>query len=123
MSFYKFVTKAFKCFVNIFYKYEVIGSENIPDEGNIIIAANHKSNLDPIFIAAAIENRQVAAIAKKELFKIKPLGYILKKIKCYSYKQRKTRYINYKKYFKIYKRWVCIRYISRRNENQRTWIW
>lgn len=65
VSFYKFVTKAFKCFVNIFYKYKVIGAENIPDEGNVIIAANHKSNLDPIFLAAAIENRQVAAIAKK----------------------------------------------------------
>ena len=70
MSFYKFVTKAFKCFVNIFYKYKVIGAENIPDEGNVIIAANHKSNLDPIFLAAAIENRQVAAIAKKELFEV-----------------------------------------------------
>ena len=80
MSFYKFVTKAFKCFVNIFYKYKVIGAENIPDEGNVIIAANHKSNLDPIFLAAAIENRQVAAIAKKELFDIKPLAYILKKL-------------------------------------------
>ena len=73
MSFYKFVTKAFKCFVNIFYKYKVIGAENIPDEGNVIIAANHKSNLDPIFLAAAIENRQVAAIAKKELFDIKKI--------------------------------------------------
>ena len=90
MSFYKFVTKAFKCFVNIFYKYEVIGSENIPDEGNIIIAANHKSNLDPIFIAAAIENRQVAAIAKKELFKIKPLGYILKKLNVIPINREKT---------------------------------
>lgn len=89
MSFYKFITKAFKCFVNIFYKYEVIGSENIPDEGNIIIAANHKSNLDPIFIAAAIENRQVAAIAKKELFKIKPLGYILKKLNVISINREK----------------------------------
>ena len=91
MSFYKFVTKAFKCFVNIFYKYEVIGSENIPDEGNIIIAANHKSNLDPIFIAAAIENRQVAAIAKKELFKYKTFRIYFKKIKCYSYKTEKKQ--------------------------------
>ena len=80
MSFYKFTTKTFKCFSKIFFKYEVIGSENIPDEGNLIIAANHKSNLDAIFLAAAIENRQVAAIAKKELFEIKPLAYILKKL-------------------------------------------
>lgn len=77
MNFYKFVTSVLRCFSNVFYKYKVIGEENIPDEGNIIIAANHKSNLDPIFLASAIRNREVAAIAKKELFKIKPLGFIL----------------------------------------------
>ena len=80
MSFYKFVTKVFKCFVNIFYNYKVIGAENIPSEGNLIIAANHKSNLDAIFLAAAIDNRQIAAVSKKELFNIKPLVPILKKL-------------------------------------------
>lgn len=80
MNFYKFATSVLRCFSNVFYKYKVIGEENIPDEGNIIIAANHKSNLDPIFLASAIRNREVAAIAKKELFKIKPLGFILNKL-------------------------------------------
>lgn len=80
MNFYKFVTSVLRCFSNVFYKYKVIGEENIPDEGNIIIAANHKSNLDPIFLASAIRNREVAAIAKKELFKVKPLGFILNKL-------------------------------------------
>ena len=37
MSFYKFTTKVFKYFSKTFYKYNVIGAENIPDEGNIII--------------------------------------------------------------------------------------
>lgn len=80
MNFYKFVLKVFKLFCKIFYKYRVVGAENIPNEGNLVIAANHKSNLDPIFIAAAIENREVAAVAKKELFKFKPLAYILEKL-------------------------------------------
>lgn len=80
MSFYNFVTKTFKVLCKIFFQYKVVGAENIPNEGNVVIAANHKSNLDPIFIAAAIENRQVAAIAKKELFKFKPLGNILSKL-------------------------------------------
>ena len=84
----------------------------MPDEGNVIIAANHKSNLDPIFLAAAIENRQVAAIAKKELFDIKPLAYILKKLNVIPINREKTRYLYYKKYSKGYKRWICIRYIS-----------
>lgn len=65
MSFYKFVFSLFTIYSKVFYKYEVIGSENIPNEGNLIIAANHKSNLDPIFIAAAIKNRTVALIGKK----------------------------------------------------------
>jgi 1-acyl-sn-glycerol-3-phosphate acyltransferase len=78
MSFYKFVLNVFSTFSKVFYKYEVIGE--IPDEGNLIIAANHKSNLDPIFIAAAIKNRPVAAIAKKELFENKFLGKILTKL-------------------------------------------
>ena len=80
MSFYKFATGLLRCFSKTFFKYKVIGEENIPDEGNIIIAANHKSNLDPIFLASSIRNREVAAIAKKELFEIKPLGFILRKL-------------------------------------------
>ncbi|RDY22566.1 1-acyl-sn-glycerol-3-phosphate acyltransferase [Romboutsia maritimum] len=80
MNSYKFVINIFKNFCKTFFKFRVIGAENIPNEGNIVIASNHKSNLDPIFIAAAIENREVAAIAKKELFNIKPLAFILKKL-------------------------------------------
>ena len=56
MSFYKFTLGAFRCFSKMFFKFDVIGTENIPQEGNLIIGANHKSNLDPIFIAAAIQN-------------------------------------------------------------------
>ena len=68
MSFYNVVLKIFTLYSKVFYKYEVIGAENIPDEGNIILAANHKSNLDPIFVASAVKNRKVATIGKKELF-------------------------------------------------------
>ena len=81
MSFYKFTIGAFRCFSKIFFKFEVIGTENIPKEGNLIIGANHKSNLDPIFIAAAIQKREIAPIGKKELFDNKILGYLLNKLK------------------------------------------
>ena len=80
MSFYKFVIGVFTVFSKVFYKYEVIGAENVPDDGNIILAANHKSNLDPIFVASAIKNRTVATIGKKELFKNKVLASILNKL-------------------------------------------
>lgn len=80
MKFYDFAIKVLRVFCKVFFRYEVIGLENIPKEGNIIIAANHKSNLDPIFVASAITTREVAAIAKKELFENKFLGFILKKL-------------------------------------------
>ena len=80
MSFYNVVLKIFTLYSKVFYKYEVIGAENIPNEGNIILAANHKSNLDPIFVASAVKNRKVATIGKKELFDNKILAAILDKL-------------------------------------------
>ena len=80
MSFYNVVLKIFTLYSKVFYKYEVIGEENIPNEGNIILAANHKSNLDPIFVASAVKNRKVATIGKKELFDNKILAAILDKL-------------------------------------------
>ena len=80
MSFYNVFLKIFTLYSKVFYKYEVIGAENIPDEGNIILAANHKSNLDPIFVASAVKNRKVATIGKKELFDNKILAAILDKL-------------------------------------------
>ena len=81
MSFYNFMLKIFSIFSKTFFKFEVIGIENIPSEGNLIIAANHKSNLDPIFVASAVnKKRKMTAIAKEELFKNKILAKILNKV-------------------------------------------
>ena len=81
MSFYNFMLKLFSIFSRAFFKFEVIGTENIPSEGNLIIAANHKSNLDPIFVASAVnKKRKMTAIAKEELFKNKILAKILNKV-------------------------------------------
>ena len=81
MSYYNFMLKLFSIFSKTFFKFEVIGTENIPSEGNLIIAANHKSNLDPIFVASAVnKKRKMTAIAKEELFKNKILAKILNKV-------------------------------------------
>lgn len=50
------------------YRLEVHGKENIPEDNNFLIAANHLSTLDPPLICAVM-NRGVACMAKKELFK------------------------------------------------------
>lgn len=50
------------------YKIEYVGTENVPDKGGFILAANHVGTLDPVFIAIGVKNRQIHYMGKKELF-------------------------------------------------------
>ena len=118
MSFYKFTIEAFRCFSKIFYKYEVIGAENIPNEGNLIIAANHKSNLDAIFIAAAIQKEKLHLLEKKNCLIYKILGYLLNKLNVIPINRDKPDVSTIKNILRAIKRWICIRYISRRNKSK-----
>ena len=47
---------------------EIIGTENMPESGGVILAANHMSNWDPPFVATFL-HRPVSYMAKVELFK------------------------------------------------------
>ena len=47
---------------------KVRGRKNVPMHGKLIVASNHRSNLDPMILAAAMP-REIHFFAKKELFK------------------------------------------------------
>ncbi len=49
------------------YKLKVKGKNNLPKKGNYILAPNHVSEMDPPFVASAV-NKHIAFMAKKELF-------------------------------------------------------
>ena len=70
MRFYNFVCGVLRAFSKIFFRMEITGQENIPDDGNLIIVANHKRVLDPVFMMASVRNRRIIPVAKKELFNI-----------------------------------------------------
>ncbi len=55
-------------FFLIYFRIERIGRDHIPREGAAIIAANHRSFLDP-FVIGAIARRPLYYVAKKELFR------------------------------------------------------
>ena len=59
------------------YRLEVIGEENIPEEGGIIVASNHTAATDVLVISAAAHGRQIRYMAKKELFKT-PVAPLIK---------------------------------------------
>jgi 1-acyl-sn-glycerol-3-phosphate acyltransferase len=57
---------------------EVAGLEHLPASGPVLLAGNHDSYWDPVAVGvAALGRRQVLALAKSSLWKIKGLGPVL----------------------------------------------
>ncbi len=54
-------------FFHLYFRLSRIGREHIPSEGPVIVAANHRSFLDP-FVIATMARRPMYYVAKKELF-------------------------------------------------------
>jgi 1-acyl-sn-glycerol-3-phosphate acyltransferase len=54
-------------FIRIFVRVRVVGRENLPRRGPVILAANHRSFLDSIFIPLIV-HRRVTFVAKAEYF-------------------------------------------------------
>ncbi|OQB15902.1 MAG: 1-acyl-sn-glycerol-3-phosphate acyltransferase [Firmicutes bacterium ADurb.Bin193] len=54
----------------------VTGKENIIKTGGFILSGNHKSNFDPVMLAAFLP-RKIGFLAKRELFKNKIFGGLL----------------------------------------------
>lgn len=80
MRFYNFICSILRFILNVFYKIEIIGQENIPNEGKYILIANHKHYFDPLFMIGSIKNRRIIPVAKQELFNIPVLKSILNKL-------------------------------------------
>jgi 1-acyl-sn-glycerol-3-phosphate acyltransferase len=56
----------------------VVGLEHLPTSGPTLLVANHDSYWDPIAIAvAARHRRQVRALAKSTLWRVRPIGWLM----------------------------------------------
>ena len=62
--------------LKLIYRIEVHGYENIPKDNKYLVCPNHLSTLDPPMLVAVMP-RNVAFMAKKELFNIKLLRWWL----------------------------------------------
>lgn len=58
------------------YRMEIRGLEHVPRVGAVVLACNHVSNIDPVFLGVACQ-RQVHFMAKSELWKFTPLGWVV----------------------------------------------
>lgn len=69
------VKGAIYIYCKIVYRFQVIGKENIPKKGAIIICGNHRSFLDPPLIEVTC-GRYTRFLAKEELTKSKFLAFL-----------------------------------------------
>jgi 1-acyl-sn-glycerol-3-phosphate acyltransferase len=56
----------------VYWRRRLVGAEHVPREGPVILAANHRSFLDPFLIGVCLQ-RPVFYLAKKEIFAIHPV--------------------------------------------------
>ncbi len=82
LRWYKNLCAVWRCLQGVFHPPVITGLENIPEEGPAIICANHISSRDPLMLASC-ERRPIAFMGKSELFTVKPLAWLLRKIGCF----------------------------------------
>ena len=58
---------------------EVKGRENIPEQGPLLVVANHLSLADPPLLGVTL-GRQVRFMAKKQLFRFRPIAYFMRSL-------------------------------------------
>jgi glycerol-3-phosphate dehydrogenase (NAD(P)+) len=59
-------------FFHLYFRLSRIGREHIPQTGPVILAANHRSFIDP-FVIGTCARRPIYYVAKRELFQIHPV--------------------------------------------------
>jgi len=89
--------------LKIFWRMEVIGTENVPERGGMIIASNHVSYLDPVVLGAATK-RKIHFIAKKEVFNNIFSSIFLKSLNAFPVDRKKIDMPAFKKTISILKK-------------------
>jgi len=73
---YGLVRVSFQIFFLIYFRMQRIGREHVPRRGPVIIAANHRSFLDP-FVIACMARRPMYYVAKQEIFIGRVISWLL----------------------------------------------
>ena len=74
---YIFAQAFLRGMAHLLFGYAVEGVEHVPREGAFLLAANHKSYLDPLLVGACLP-REMRYFAKKELFRVPLLGPLVR---------------------------------------------
>ena len=84
--FYKVLRFVLQIIFGILFRPQIIGRENVPMDGGMIMAANHLSNWDPPMVGTYMP-RPVAYMAKEELFKPAIAGAVIRSLYAFPVKR------------------------------------
>ena len=79
MSLYAFAKNVLRPLTRAAFDVRVSGTKNVPLDGGLVVAANHRSYLDPPLLGTWFP-RTVHFMAKQELFKIFILGRLIRAV-------------------------------------------
>lgn len=79
MSLYSFAKDVLRPLTRTAFDVHVTGTQNVPLDGGLVVAANHRSYLDPPLLGTWFP-RTIHFMAKQELFKIFVLGSLIKAV-------------------------------------------
>ena len=101
------VKGAIYIYCKVVYRVKVVGKENIPKKGPIIICGNHRSFLDPPLIEVTC-GRYTRFLAKEELTKNKFLAYLVKVFDAILVKRDSKEVVAIKESLKTLKNGDCL---------------
>ncbi|HEV3091156.1 MAG TPA: lysophospholipid acyltransferase family protein [Candidatus Cybelea sp.] len=83
MDFYDFSKLTVRAMARVVWRARVFGAQNVPADGPLIVACNHRSYLDPP-IMGSLCPRRISYMAKKELFDVPVLGTAIRALGAYA---------------------------------------
>lgn len=86
---YKFLRIFCGGILQLLFKLKVYDKNKIPENGPVIICANHTSAMDPIVLAQVCD-RKIYFMAKEELFNKPVLGFFVRKLDAFPVNRSKT---------------------------------
>ncbi|HZP80350.1 MAG TPA: lysophospholipid acyltransferase family protein [Chthonomonadaceae bacterium] len=79
---YHLIGRLLRLVFRFYTRWQVIGLENVPPSGGVLLASNHASYLDPMLIGAALYGyRPPWLMGKSEMWQNRLLGYINDRVK------------------------------------------
>ena len=74
---YRLAWIVFRAMFATYFRWRVIGAENVPPSGGVILASNHASFLDPPLVGAGL-NRPINFLARESLFRFPGMAALLR---------------------------------------------